>query len=168
MYGRPLVPSIALEPGRGFTSAMARKLFTIGYERLSLAQLVAALQAARVKTLIDVRELPNSRRPGFSKRVLASTLDEAGIGYTHLKALGTPKAGREANKAGRMKEFWKIVDASLDRPEALLALEEAAAIAGRKTACLLCLEHDHAVCHRDRVAAMLAARGFKVTHLAPA
>lgn len=145
---------------------MARRLFTIGYERLSLPQLVEALQKARVKALIDVRELPNSRRAGFSKRVLSATLDEAGIAYTHLKALGTPKAGREANKAGRMDEFWEIVEAALDRPEALLALEEAAEIAGKKSACLLCLEHDHETCHRARIAAMLAARGFTVQHLA--
>jgi uncharacterized protein (DUF488 family) len=147
---------------------MARKLFTIGYERASLPQLVAALQAAKVKALIDVRELPNSRRAGFSKRILAATLDEAGIGYLHLKALGTPKAGREAGKAGRMVEFWKIVDGALGRPEALMALEEAAEIAGKQTACLLCLEHDHTICHRDRVADALAARGFKVMHLEPA
>jgi uncharacterized protein (DUF488 family) len=146
---------------------VAKKLFTIGYERASLPQLVALLQAAKVKALIDVRELPNSRRAGFSKRTLGSTLAEAGIGYTHLKTLGTPKAGREANKAGRMKEFWKIVDGALGRPEALMALEQAAEIAGKQTACLLCLEHDHAVCHRDRVADMLAARGFKVRHLEP-
>lgn len=147
--------------------AKAKPLFTIGYERLSLPTLVTALQRAKVKALIDVRELPNSRRAGFSKRILAATLEEAGIGYTHLKALGTPKAGREANKARRWKEFWKIVDGSLAKPEALLALEEAAEIASANTACLLCLEHDHSICHRDRVAQMLSARGFKVTHLEP-
>ncbi|HWA22769.1 MAG TPA: DUF488 domain-containing protein [Caulobacterales bacterium] len=146
---------------------MAKKLFTIGYERASLPALVATLNQAKVKALIDVRELPNSRRAGFSKRTLGATLAEAGISYTHLKALGTPKAGREAGKAGRMKEFWKIVDDALGRPEALMALEQAAEIAGKQTACLLCLEHDHTVCHRDRVADMLAARGFKVSHLEP-
>jgi uncharacterized protein (DUF488 family) len=148
-------------------SVKAKPLYTIGYERLSLPALVAALKTARVKTLIDVRELPNSRRAGFSKRTLSATLEEADIGYAHLKALGTPKAGREANKARRWKEFWRIVDDNLARPEAMLALEEAAAIAAAKTACLLCLEHDHTICHRDRVAGMLAKRGFKVTHLAP-
>jgi len=147
--------------------AKAKPLFTIGYERLSLPTLVTALKRAKVKALIDVRELPNSRRAGFSKRTLAATLQEARISYTHLKALGTPKAGREANKARRWKEFWKIVDDSLAKPEARLALEEAAEIAAAQTACLLCLEHDHAICHRDRVAEMLSTRGFAVTHLEP-
>jgi uncharacterized protein (DUF488 family) len=146
----------------------SKPLFTIGYERASVAQLIAALAAAKVTQLIDVRELPNSRRAGFSKRALAGALEEAGIGYTHLKALGTPKAGRLANRARRWDKFWDIVDGALARPEALLALEEAAAIARKGRACLLCLEHDHAICHRARVAEMLAARGFKVKHLAPA
>jgi uncharacterized protein (DUF488 family) len=167
MYGRPCAPSIAGAACGAYLAKMARTLFTIGYERLSLPLLVEALQAAKVKMLIDVRELPNSRRAGFSKRVLASTLDEAGIGYTHLKALGTPKAGREAGKAGRMAAFWDIVDGALARPEALMAMEQAAEIAGKQTACLLCLEHDHKICHRSRVAETLAARGFKVRHLEP-
>ncbi len=167
MYGRPPLPSIAYAWRGHYLRVMAKRLFTIGYERASLPQLVAALQVAKVKMLIDVRELPNSRRAGFSKCILAATLDEAGIGYTPLKALGTPKAGREANKARRWDEFWKIVDGALARPEALMALEQAAEIAGQQTACLLCLEHDHSVCHRDRVAEALAARGFKVTHLEP-
>jgi uncharacterized protein (DUF488 family) len=147
--------------------AKTKPLYTIGYERLSLPALVAALKAARVKTLIDVRELPNSRRAGFSKRTLSATLENSGIAYAHLKALGTPKAGREANKARCWKEFWRIVDDNLARPEAMLAVEEAAELAAAKTVCLLCLEHDHTICHRDRVAGMLAERGFKVTHLAP-
>lgn len=147
---------------------MPRTLFTIGYERLSLPQLVEALKAAKVKALIDVRELPNSRRAGFSKKMLSATLGGAGISYSHFKALGTPKAGRVANHAGRMDEFWEIVDGALSRPEAGLALEAAAEIAGGKAACLLCLEHDHKTCHRLRVAEMLAARGFKVKHLSPA
>ena len=119
------------------------------------------------EVLLDVRELPNSRRAGFSKRNLAAGLDEAGIEYRHLKALGTPKAGREANKAKRWDEFWDIVDGALARPEALLALEEAAEIAAGKRTCLLCLEHDWKICHRRRVGEMLEARGFKIHHLEP-
>lgn len=146
----------------------AKPLFTIGYERASVTQLVEALTTAKVTQLIDVRELPNSRRAGFSKRALAGSLDEAGIRYTHLKALGTPKAGRLAGRACRWDEFWKIVDGALARPEARLALEEAAEIAGKGRACLLCLEHDHTTCHRARVAELLEKRGFKVKHLQPA
>ncbi|MGE3302709.1 MAG: DUF488 family protein [Hyphomonadaceae bacterium] len=147
---------------------MPNTLFTIGYQRLAQAQLVAALQEAGVKMLIDVRELPNSRRAGFSKRMLAASLEAAGIGYAHLKALGTPKAGREANKARRWDEFWEIVDGALARPEAGLALEHAAELAAAQPSCLLCLEDDWRTCHRARVAEMLEQRGFAVRHLTPA
>ena len=142
-------------------------LFTIGYERGGQVQIIGALKRAGVDIVLDVRELPNSRRAGFSKRGLAAALAEAGIDYRHLKALGTPKAGREANKARRWLQFWDIVDGALARPEALLALEEAAEIARAQRACLLCLEHDWRTCHRARLAEKLAARGFMVRHLEP-
>jgi uncharacterized protein (DUF488 family) len=146
---------------------MTAIVFTIGYERASVAALIGVLRRNRIKTLIDVRELPNSRRAGFSKNVLAASLEEAGVDYVHLKALGTPKAGREANKARRWAEFWEIVDGALARPEALMALEHAAELAAARRACLLCLEHDWRICHRSRVADMLAAKGFEVRHLSP-
>jgi uncharacterized protein (DUF488 family) len=146
---------------------MTRQLFTIGYERAGQSAVIAALKKARVGVVIDVRELPNSRRAGFSKNSLAASLGAAGIAYRHLKALGTPKAGREANRAKRWEEFWAIVDGALARPEARLALEEAAAIAAADRACLLCLEHDWRICHRARLADMLAARGFAIRHLSP-
>ncbi|MBX6745513.1 MAG: DUF488 domain-containing protein, partial [Acetobacteraceae bacterium] len=69
---------------------MSRPLFTIGYEQATPATLIEALRTAGVRTLVDVRALANSRRPGFSKRALAAALEEAGIGYEHLRALGTP------------------------------------------------------------------------------
>ena len=68
-------------------------LWTIGYEKTSWPDVLATLRAAGVAQVIDVRQLPLSRRAGFSKRQLAAGLAEAGIGYVHLRALGTP-AGR--------------------------------------------------------------------------
>jgi uncharacterized protein (DUF488 family) len=80
-----------------------KKLWTIGYEKVGVPDFIASLQAAKVKTLIDVREVANSRRAGFSKKALAASLDEAGIAYVHMKALGTPKAGREAARRGEQE-----------------------------------------------------------------
>lgn len=142
---------------------MSKSLFTIGYETTGQAELIAALQAAGVALVLDVRELPNSRRAGFSKRTLEAGLLEAGIGYRHFKALGTVKAGREANRAGRMDEFWSIVTAGLERPQAQLALLEAMELAREHTCCLLCLEEDPERCHRSAVAARMP--GFNVRHL---
>ncbi len=142
------------------------KLYTIGYERASQSALVRTLVDAGVKTLIDVRELPNSRRAGFSKRALSEALSAEGIAYLHLKALGTPAEGREAHRKGDMKRFWSIVDARLATPEADAAFEQAAKVARAAPCCLLCLEADASVCHRARVAGELARRHrFKVEHL---
>lgn len=141
-------------------------LFTIGYEKARLADVVAALRDAGVKTLIDVRDRPQSRRPGFSKNQLAAGLAEAGIHYVGMKALGTPPEGREANRKRRWELFWRIVDNRLATAEAEHALGEAAAIAAKTPTCLLCYEADPHICHRSRVADILAARdGFDVRHL---
>ena len=146
---------------------MTNQAFTIGYERAGQAQVIAALKRAGVDLLLDVRELPNSRRAGFSKRGLAASLEAAGIEYRRLKALGTPKAGRLASRARRWDDFWDIVDGALARPEALLSFEDAAALAAERRVCLLCLEHDWRICHRARLAETLAKRGFEITHLEP-
>jgi uncharacterized protein (DUF488 family) len=75
-----------------------RKLYTTGYEKALLKNVISTLAAVRVATLIDVRDRPISRRPGFSKRQLAAAIEEAGIRYLHLGALGTPPEGRLANR----------------------------------------------------------------------
>jgi uncharacterized protein (DUF488 family) len=142
-------------------------LFTIGYEKARLPDVVAKLEEAGVKTLIDVRDRPISRRPGFSKNQLAAGLEEAGIGYVGLKALGTPPEGREANRKREWARFWRIVDDRLATAEAQHALEEAAAVASKTPTCLLCYEADHRICHRSRVADILSVRrGFDIRHLA--
>lgn len=144
------------------------ELFTIGYEGASQAAVIATLKAAGVKRLIDVRELPSSRRAGFSKSPLRASLEAEGIDYLHLKKLGTPKEGRIANRAGRMEEFWRIVDEGLARPEAEYELALAGELAASAPSCLLCFEADHRTCHRLEVANRMAgSRPFTLTHLHP-
>ncbi|AUN30836.1 DUF488 domain-containing protein [Niveispirillum cyanobacteriorum] len=143
-------------------------LHTIGYEGASQGAVIAALKAAGVRLLLDVRELPSSRRAGFSKSPLRASLEAEGIAYLHLKKLGTPKEGRLANRAGRMDEFWSIVEEGLARPEAQYELGLAGSLSLDKPACLLCFEADHSQCHRLTVANRLtAAHGFDVIHLRP-
>jgi uncharacterized protein (DUF488 family) len=142
-------------------------LFTIGYEKALLRDVVSTLAAAGVATLIDVRDRPISRRPGFSKRQLAATIEAAGMRYFHLQALGTPPEGRAANRRREWDRFWAIVEEKLARPEAELALRAAAEIAEAAPSCLLCYEADWQICHRRRVAEILRRRhGFAVRHLA--
>ncbi len=143
-------------------------LLTIGYEGSTIQAVVAALRAAGTALLIDVRALPQSRKPGFSRRQLAATLDEAGILYIHLQPLGTPKPGRDAVRAGHPEVMERIYRAHIagDAPQA--ALSQARAMAGERRACLLCFEHDPAHCHRRLVAEMIAAEtGQRIVHLVP-
>jgi uncharacterized protein (DUF488 family) len=143
------------------------KLWTIGYERVGVPDFVATLKAANIKTLIDLREVANSRRAGFSKKALAASLDEAGIAYLHMKPLGTPKAGREAARKGDTETMRRIFEAKLVEPESQLALAETADISKRSRTCIMCLEHDWRECHRNIVAKYLEAYGLRPEHLSP-
>ena len=133
--------------------ADALTLFTIGYEGRVQDEVLDALEGAGVRLLIDVRAVASSRKAGFSKTLLAASLDKRGIGYVHLVALGTPKAGREAARAGRAAEMHRIFGAHLKTDAAQAALAEATALARGTPACLLCFEADPACCHRTIVAA---------------
>ena len=144
----------------------ARTLYTIGYEKALLKDVIATLNVAGVATLLDVRDRPISRRPGFSKRQLAAAVEDAGMQYVHLAALGTPPEGRLANRRREWERFWGIVEEKLGRPEAELDLYQAAEIAEGVPSCLLCYEADWQVCHRRRIAEILAERqGFDIRHL---
>jgi len=132
------------------------KIFTIGYEQTTMADFVAALTAAGVAQVIDVRALPLSRRPGFSKNILAASLKEYGIGYVHLKSLGTPKPGRDAAKKGDVKTLEAVYEVQLGLPEAQLQAAQMRALAAEKPSALLCYERDPSHCHRTL---LLAAEG---------
>jgi uncharacterized protein (DUF488 family) len=144
---------------------MAGPVFTIGYEDATPARLISALRDQGVATLVDVRALANSRRPGFAKRALGAALAEAGIGYLHVPALGTPAEGRAAVREGRPAEMRRIFAARLAGVEAQAALAALSAQARREPVCLLCLEADPQRCHRTLVA---EAVGLPVHHLSAA
>ena len=129
-------------------------IYTIGYEATTMTDFLAALTKAGVKRVIDVRALPLSRRPGFSKTSLAASLAEAGIGYVHLKALGTPKPGRDAAKKGDVATLRAVYAGQLDLPEAQAAIMMG--LAAEMPSALLCYERDPCHCHRTL---LLAAVG---------
>lgn len=124
------------------------KIFTIGYEATTMAEFVAALQKAGVERVIDVRALPLSRRPGFSKNILAASLAEHGIEYVHLKNLGTPKAGRDAAKKGDVATLEAVYEVQIGLPEAQAEAARMRALAAEKPSALLCFERDPSHCHR--------------------
>ncbi|MDO8373883.1 MAG: DUF488 domain-containing protein [Burkholderiaceae bacterium] len=130
---------------------MHSTLFTLGYEGLTIEAFITLLQAAQVKTVVDVRELPLSRKKGFSKTAFCAALAERDIAYLHAPALGCPKPIRDkyrddANWKAYTKEFLKYVktqDASV---------RELVKISKATTACLVCFEADFSMCHRTYVA----------------
>jgi len=140
-------------------------LFTIGYEKASLGDFLRTVQAAGVKLLIDVRDRPQSRRAGFSKRQLTASADEVGISYVHLKPLGTPPEGREAHRRHDHQSFWRIVDERLSTPEAQTSLDEVLRLARAQPCCLVCYEADWRTCHRARVVEFLERNGMVAHHL---
>lgn len=146
---------------------MSAPLYTVGYEKLPQAALIARVAQAGVRLLVDVRKLPLSRRAGYSKRLLAGSLAAAGIDYLHLPALGTPKEGRDANRRADWPLFWQIVERELATPEAQFDIARLSALAKQAPLCLLCLEADPHICHRSAVAARVAALGggVEVRHL---
>lgn len=140
--------------------AKAKKLFTIGYEQTPARAVLDELQQAGVKLLVDVRAVASSRRPGFAKTQLAAGLDERGIGYVHLRGLGTPKDGREAARSGDTKTMSKIYHAHLKTPQARGEMDELQALVMKAgPVCILCYERDHNVCHRKFIAEIIEDRG---------
>jgi uncharacterized protein (DUF488 family) len=119
-----------------------------------------------VELVIDVRAVAASRRPGFSKTALAAGLAERGIGYLHLRPLGTPAAGRQAARAGRTAWMREIYAEQLETPEAAVALEQALEAAEERRAALLCYERAAPECHRAMLAErILTRRQFEVVDL---
>ena len=145
---------------------MDKVLFTIGYEGADTERFAAALRDAGVATLADVRAVAASRKRGFSKSALAAGLTEAGIGYRHLRSLGTPKAGREAARAHDAALMRRIYcEEVLETGTGQAALDELAALAEAGPTCLLCFERDPERCHRRVLSERLTGRGFEVVDL---
>jgi uncharacterized protein (DUF488 family) len=133
------------------------KLYTIGYEGRSLDELLAMLQAVDVDLVIDVRELPLSRRRGFSKTPLGTALGEAGIGYIHLREAGNPyhRQKHRISRAQLLVKYRGYLAKAKD------AVAQVTAAARGHTAALLCFEHDPGTCHRS-ILAPRVARQLKI------
>lgn len=141
-------------------------LTTIGYEAADQADFVATLRRAGISRVIDVRELPISRRKGFTKRALSEALAAEGIAYTHLRGLGDPKEGRDAARAGDIARFQRLFATHMATDHAQTDLREAVRLVDEGGACLLCYERDHTACHRSIVAEAIASKlETRIDHL---
>lgn len=142
-------------------------LFTIGYEGRTPDQLVSTLRHSGVVRVVDVRQLPLSRKPGFSRSALASCLSSRGIEYIGLPKLGTPPAIRTRYKKSgdfaRLKRDYLVYLRSQGP-----AIEELRELAAQGGSALLCFERDPAKCHRSILAEVLTrtpGAEFRVAHL---
>jgi uncharacterized protein (DUF488 family) len=145
-------------------------LFTIGYEQAKPDAVLGELKRAKIDLLVDTRAIAASRRPGFSKRQLAASLDEKNIAYIHLQKLGTPAAGRAAAKSGDFETMLRMYDKYIKTAEAAAALDELVGLikSGKRIA-LLCYEREACECHRSHIARLVKkrVRGIKVEDLMP-
>ena len=132
------------------------KVFTIGYEATTMAEFLAALTEAGVERVIDVRACRCRGGRAFRRTTLAASLNDVGIEYVHLKALGTPKDGRDAAKKGDVATLERVYEGQLQLPEAQAQAAQMRALAAEKPSALLCFERDPCHCHRTL---LLAAEG---------
>jgi uncharacterized protein (DUF488 family) len=129
------------------------RIYSVGYEGLTVAGLVERLQQSRIEELVDVRANPSSRRPGFSKKKLSESLAAAGIAYRHEPELGN--AFRDEDDFGAAMDLMRAHLAGGEPAEAVTRLVSLAD--GRRIA-VLCLENDQRRCHRQVVLEAAAAR----------
>ena len=145
--------------------APVQHLYTFGYEGLDIDAFVARVREAGVQIIVDVRELPLSRKRGFSKSSFSQILGEAGIAYVHAPTLGCPKRIRDRYRVdGDWEAYTRDFLAYLDTQTA--ATRELVKLSKATAACLICFEADYTMCHRTYVAR--AARkhgGLPVMHL---
>ncbi|HWQ14754.1 MAG TPA: DUF488 domain-containing protein [Roseiflexaceae bacterium] len=140
-------------------------LYTAGYQGHTIETFLDLLGGHAIEHLIDVRQLPFSRKPDFSKKRLRAHLEAAGVGYSHIVGLGTPKPLRdEVRRTKDYAAFFAHMRTCL--AEQGDALEEALALVRTRRCLLLCFEADPAACHRTVVAEALQerARDLEVIH----
>lgn len=128
------------------------EFYTVGYEGRGLEGFIEELVRSGVEVLVDVREMPVSRKPGFSKSKLSERVTVAGIEYLHLRALGSPRDSRKRlRKTGDFDSFSReYVDHLEGQAEDVYSLLDLI-LAGRRVA-LMCFERDHTRCHRTLLA----------------
>jgi uncharacterized protein (DUF488 family) len=141
-----------------------KQLFTIGYEGTTLNAFLALLDEAHIDILLDIREIPVSRRKGFSKKALRDALASADVAYRHERQLGSPREIRhKLREDGDYKAFFRKFNVHLKKHADLL-LSLADELSGNVA--LMCYEKDHTQCHRSTVGSALAGiTGLTLKHL---
>lgn len=134
---------------------MSGRIYSVGYEGLTLPALIDQLTGAKVTTLVDVRLNAVSRRPGLSKKALTAALADAGIAYVHEKELGNPQDNRDSFRNGDGSEGRTRMRAQLDNGSAD-ALDRVADLAEDQRIAVMCVESERQRCHRDVITDVIA------------
>ncbi|MFZ6003050.1 MAG: DUF488 family protein [Actinomycetota bacterium] len=149
--------SLLAQRGASDDDRMTGRIYSVGYEGLTLAGLIDRLVGARVSALVDVRLNPVSRKPGFSRRRLSEALAEAGIDYLHEKELGNPPDNRDSFRTGDGNAGRERMRAMLSNG-ASSALDRVVELAVADRIAVLCVERDHSHCHRHVITEMVVER----------
>ncbi len=148
----------------------ARTLYTIGHSTRTTRELIEALRAFAIDTLVDIRSITRSRtNPQFNRDRLPRALRRAGIGYAWLRDLGgrrpRSKTADPARNAGwRVAAFHHYADYA-ETPAFAAALDELLARAAHETCAIMCAEAVWWRCHRRIVADYAMSRGVRVVHV---
>ncbi len=132
-------------------------VYTIGYESRSLDSFLDSLRQNHIEQVIDVRQVPMSRKPGFSKGKLSSALEGAGISYVHVKELGSSKEMREKLHATKDYDAF-FYDYRYYLGTHFALVQQAWELASEKRSCLLCFEKKPSECHRSVIAEFIYTR----------
>lgn len=132
--------------------------FTIGYEGSSFEGYLNRLIKNNVKTLVDVRRNPLSRKYGFSKKTLSDTAKHLGIGYVHIPELGIASDKRQ--ELNTQADYDRLFD-SYEKQELkhnAKALQDLFDLFLKdKRIAITCFEAHVCMCHRGRVAKAISA-----------
>jgi uncharacterized protein (DUF488 family) len=143
-------------------------LFTIGHSTRTLPELIEALQAHSIETLVDIRAFPMSRRlPHFNRESLEQSLSQAGIQYVWMKDLGGRRKkllNNSPNVALRNESFRNYADYMLT-PQFETAMAELLKIGTESRTAFMCAERVYFRCHRMLVSDWLVAHGHEVLHI---
>lgn len=136
------------------------KFYTLGYGGLKPTGLIEILKSAGVTAVADVRLWPHlahmgsyqlARKPG---KGIEALLQREGILYYSVPELGNVFL-KYADWQARYRELLAVSGRLLFAR--LMAIPE--------PCCILCAEHDPALCHRSNIAEYLAGQGHEVEHL---
>jgi len=131
-----------------------RLLMTIGYQGLKPEDFLEKLKENNVSLLVDVRQNPISRKPGFSKTRLETLLQENDIDYVHLQRLGTPRELRQDLKDNQdFEAFLEKYQAYLGTQEE--SLQKLKDLIEELNCCLMCFEKDYQECHRQAISSTI-------------